>query len=79
MAQTQAILRFLAQNKKGQNGEVLYPRKDCEECYEIDRLVEQSDDIFNKYVNLLTDSDIDENFPDFIENIWPAFLETLED
>ena len=81
LAQTQAILRYIAQIGTGKNGEQLYPGNDNPALsYEIDTLIEDGENFFKiayEFATLGTE-DPENKFDSFVEVHWPQFLTKLE-
>ena len=82
--QSNAILRYLGANYKGKKGETLYPKHaNPELAWEIDNLLDYTEDHFSKIAAFSIPlvpayKDKETHFANFILEIFPNFLETIE-
>ena len=72
-------MRYYSKVNKGKQGECLYPGQDRPDfSFDIDCLVELSEDFIKTSTMSLIEKNFDEKFDGFIERDWPEFLEKIE-
>ena len=85
MAQTNSIIRYLGRTFRGLNNEVLYPdNSNPKLMYDIDNVLELSQDMLNSYAGLVVpffDSfkERDTKIPQWLDETLPKFLQKLSD